>query len=77
MSIWDIAVLNIAQTLQVWLAEDSGKVTQLTFNTETHEIINTQTVYVSQNYFPAHLFICLQQFINPKEIQMKQNFKDI
>ena len=27
VSIWDVAVLNTAQNLQIWLGEDSGKVT--------------------------------------------------
>ena len=58
-------MLNIAQSLQVWLGEDSGKVTQLSFNTDTIKLIDTQTVYVSQITFPAHSSsFCLQQFIN-------------
>ena len=57
-------MLNTAQNLQIWLGEDSGKVIQLSFNTDTHDVINTQTIYVSLNYFPAHLFLCFQQFIN-------------
>jgi len=48
VAIWDLAVLNTTSTnLEVWLAEDSGKITQLNFDGDL-TLSETKTVHVSR-----------------------------
>lgn len=48
VAIWDFTVLSVAtqQTMQVWLAEDSGKVTELSLGADL-QITGTKTTHVS------------------------------
>lgn len=49
VAIWDLAVLNISSTnLEVWLAEDSGKITQLNFASDL-TLSETKTVHQFAN----------------------------
>lgn len=46
VSIWDLTVFSKAPKFEVWLAEDSGKVTQLTLESNM-QVAASQTVHVS------------------------------
>ena len=54
VSIWDCAVLSKSPRLEVWLAEDSGKVTQLTFDASL-QMTGSKTVYVSVSFIELTL----------------------
>ena len=56
VAIWDLAVMNMADKVEAWIAEDSGKVTQLCFDRsiiESNEmtVSSSKTVHVSANKF--------------------------
>lgn len=47
VAIWDVTVYNKAPRLEVWLAEDSGKVTQLSIDISTLQLQASSTIHVS------------------------------
>ena len=76
VAIWDMAVLsaNGAAKVEVWVAEDSGKVNQLTLNASTKQVESQKTVHVSKfsqvllsNPFPLFLY---QQFANESALSV-------
>ena len=47
VAIWDLVALSSGQMLEVWLAEDSGTVTQLRLDSATLNVTQSSPVHVS------------------------------